>query len=186
MKKFALATVLALAALGASAADLRLEYNDLDGKNGTASSTTYELGIKEAINQNFAADIVVKQNRVDNTDALSNRVEAGLTGTLPLGPLTGYTRVALGEKYTSGSAGYGYYSVEPGVIAPIAVFPGLSASIGYRFQDTFNDSRADLTRTWRTKLGYDINKSNNVYIGYDVQRGDSDANITKVGYIHKF
>jgi hypothetical protein len=185
MKKIALATVLALAATLASAVEVRLEGQNAQGENGTASQTVYELGIKEAINKNFAADVAVKQYRTDNTNALANRVEAGLTGSTQLyGPVNGYTRVALGEKYVSGQAGYSYYSVEPGVAA--AVGAGVTASLGWRYQNAFNDSHNDQTRTWRAKLGYDLTANDNVYVGYDYQRGDSDQNITKVGYIHRF
>jgi len=187
MKKFALATVLALAAFSASAVEVKLEAQNSVGQNGTADQTVYELGLKEKINENFAGDIVVKNYRTDNTNALSTRYEAGLTGTAGLyGPVSGYTRVAIGEKYTSGSDGYSYYSIEPGVASPLVFVPGLSASLGYRFQSAFGSGHNDTTRTWRTKLGYDLTKLDNVYIGYDVQRGDSEANIAKVGYVHKF
>ena len=98
--------------------------------------------------------------------------------------MNGYVRGAIGEKYASGSAGYGYYSVEPGVAAALGY--GFSAQLGWRFQDAFNDSHNDTTRTWRAKLGYDVTKNDNVYVGYDRQRGDSEQNIAKVGYVHKF
>lgn len=188
MRKFALATVLALAAFGATAAEVRLEAQDADGKNGTASQSVYELSVKQAINTNFAGDLTVKQYRTDGTHALANRVEAGVTASngYKLGiPFTAYTRVALGEKYASGSAGYSYYSVEPGVAVPVAS-TGATASLGYRFQNAFSDSQNDLTRTWRAKLGYDVTKSDNIYVGFDRVRGDSEQNVTKVGYIHKF
>jgi hypothetical protein len=186
MKKITLSVLLALSALTATAVEVRLEAQDANGTKGTAGQTVYEIGIKESINKNFAGDIVVKNYRTDNTDVLSTRYEAGLTGSLPIGPISGYTRVAVGEKYVSGNGGFGYYSVEPGVNAPITFVPGLSLGLGYRFQSAFNDNQNDTTRTWRTKLGYDLNKSNTVYVGYDSQRGDSNQNITKVGYIHRF
>ena len=184
MRKFALATVLAMAAVSASAVEVRLEGQDADGKNGTASQTVYEASVKQAINKNFAGDLTVKQYRTDGTHALANRVEAGVTASNTYGNFTPYTRVALGEKYASGSSGYGYYSVEPGVA--VAVFPAVTASLGYRFQNAFNDSHDDLTRTWRAKVGYDLTKADTVYVGFDRQRGDSEQNTTKVGYIHRF
>ena len=185
MKKIALATVLALAATLASAVEVRIEGADADGKNGTVSQNVFEGSVKQSINNNFAGDVTFKQYRDDNTHNLANRIEAGVTGSTALyGPVTGYTRVALGEKYASGSTGYGYYSIEPGVSAGLGY--GLTASLGWRFQDAFNDSHNDTTRTWRTKLGYDINPANTVYVGFDRQRGDSEQNITKVGYVHRF
>ena len=185
MKKIALATVLALAATLASAVEVRLEGQDADGKNGTASQTVFEGSVKQSINNNFAGDVTFKQYRTDGTNALANRIEAGLTGTAGLyGPVNGYVRGALGEKYASGSAGYGYYSVEPGVAAALGY--GFSAQLGWRFQSAFNDANNDTTRTWRAKLGYDVTKADTLYVGYDRQRGDSEQNIAKVGYIHRF
>ena len=187
MRKILIASVLALAAMSASAVELRLEAQDANGQNGTASQTVYELGVKQSINANFAGDLAVKQYRADTTNALANRVEAGLTGTMPLySIINGYTRVAIGENYISGASGYSYYSVEPGVSAAIKYMPGTTVSLGYRYQDAFNSGHNDLTRTVRAKVGYDITKNNNVYIGYDSQRGDADQNITKIGYIHRF
>ena len=184
MRKFALATLLAFAAFSASAVEVKLEAQNSAGQNGTADQTVYEFGLKEKINSNFAGDVIVKNYRTDGTDVLSTRYEAGLTGTAPAGPVGLYTRVAVGEKYTSGSDGFSYYSVEPGVSVP--VIQGVSASLGYRFQDAFGSGHSDTTRTWRSKVSYDINKTSTVYLGYDSQRGDSDANITKVGYVHRF
>jgi hypothetical protein len=186
MKKFTLAAILALATLTASAAEISLEAQDANGQGTTASQTVYQIGVKESITKNFAGDITFKNYRTNNTDILSTRYEAGLTGSVPVGPVSAYTRVAVGEKFTSGSGGFSYYSVEPGVVAPVAFVPGLAVSLGYRFQDAFADNKADTTRTWRSKLGYDLTKTSTVYVGYDQQRGDSQQNITKVGYIHSF
>jgi hypothetical protein len=187
MKKFALATLLAFAAFSASAVEVKLEAQNSVGQNGTADQTVYEFGLKEKINNNFAGDIVIKNYRTDGTDALATRYEAGVTGNATLyGPVSGYTRVAVGEKYKSGSSGFSYYSVEPGISVPVAIVPGMAASLGYRYQDAFGSGHSDETRTWRSKVSYDINKTSTVYLGYDSQRGDSDANITKVGYVHRF
>lgn len=188
MRKFALATLLALAVGSASAVEVRLEAQDADGKNGTASQNVGELSVKQAINSNFAGDITVKQYRTDGTHDLATRTEIGVTGSngYKLGvPFTAYTRVALGEKFASGSTGYGYYSVEPGVAVPVGA-TGATASLGYRFQNAFNDSHNDLTRTWRAKVGYDLTKNDNVYVGFDRIRGDSEQNVTRLGYIHRF
>lgn len=186
MKKIALATVLALAVFGATAAEVKLEAQNSVGQNGTADQQVYEFGFKENINKNFAGDVVIKNYRTDGTDVLSTRYEAGITASNTYGLFTPYTRVAIGEKTTSGSAGYGYYSVEPGVSVPLSYLPGTSVQVGYRYQDAFTSGHNDLTRTWRTKVGYDLTKTSNVYVGYDVQRGDSQANIAKIGYVHKF
>ena len=87
MKKFALATLLALAAFSASAVEVKLEAQNSVGQNGTADQRVYEFGLKEKINNNFAGDVIVKNYRTDGTNALSTRYEAGLTGTAPVGPV---------------------------------------------------------------------------------------------------
>lgn len=183
MKKIALATILALAATMATAAEVRLEAQDANGTQGTAGQRVYELGVKESISNNIAGDIVVKNYRTDNTNTLSTRYEAGLTATTSVGVVSPYARVAVGEKYVSGANGFSYYSVEPGVgvkQGPVGV------SLGWRYQTAFSDSQNDETRTWRAKLGYDVTKSDTVYVGYDRQRGDSNQNITKIGLVHRF
>lgn len=185
MKKLVLATALLLAASLASAVEVRLEGQDADGKNGTASQSVYELSVKESINKNFAGDVTVKQYRTDGTNALANRVEAGLTGTAALyGPVNGYVRGAIGEKYASGSSGYGYYSIEPGVAAALGY--GLTAQLGWRYQTAFSDNQNDQTHAWRVKLGYDVTKSDNVYVGFDRVRGDTEQNVARLGYVHRF
>lgn len=188
MKKLALAAVLALAATMASAVEVRVEGQDADGKNGSVSQNVYELSVKEAINKNFAGDVTVKQYRTDGTNALANRVEAGVTASngYTLGvPFTAYTRVALGQKFVNNAGSFGYYSIEPGVAVPVAS-TGATVSLGYRFQSAFNDDQNDTTRAWRAKLGYDVTKSDNVYVGFDRVRGDTDQNVARLGYIHRF
>ena len=184
MKKIALATLLALAVGSASAVEVRLEGQDANGKNGTASQNVVEFSVKESINKNFAGDVTFKQYRTDGTHALANRVEAGVTASNTYGILTPYTRVAVGEKYSSGATGYGYWSAEPGL--GVALGSGLTASLGWRYQNAFSDSQNDLTRTWRAKVGYDVTSKDNVYVGFDQIRGDSEQNVAKVGYIHRF
>jgi predicted porin len=118
---------------------------------------------------------------------LATRIEAGLTASETFNAgvaVTPYVRGALGEKFVSGSSSFTYYSVEPGVAA--ALGNGVSASLGWRFQDAVDNNKNDQTRTWRAKLGYDIAKNSTVYIGYDIQRGDSDQNIAKIGFVQRF
>lgn len=185
MKKFALATLLALVAVTASAVEVRVEGADADGKNGSPNQNIYELSVKESINKNFAGDLTVNQSRTEGTHALANRTEAGVTASTSYAGSTPYARVAIGQKFINNQNSFGYYSIEPGVSVPVAT-TGATVSLGYRFREAFNDNNADTTRTWRAKLGYDINSTNNVYVGYDRERGDTQQNITKVGYIHAF
>jgi len=187
MKKIVLASLMSLVAFSALAAEVRIEGQNAQGQNGTADQRVFELGVKESFTSNLAGDLVVKNYQTDNTNTLATRIEGGLTASQTFNAgvaVTPYVRGAIGEKFVSGSTGFSYYSVEPGVSA--ALGNGVSASLGWRFQDAFDSAKNDQTRTWRAKLGYDIAKNSTVYIGYDVQRGDSDQNITKVGFVQRF
>ena len=168
----------------ASAADVGLEYKNYNGVNGGADAEAYSLFVAGQVANGIKADVKFQSKQDDGTKALSNRLEAGLTGTTELyGPVSGYIRGAVGEKFTNGND-YGYYSIEPGVAAKLG--HGFGASLGWRYRDAFNDANGDQTRTWRAKVGYDLTKQDNVYIGYDRQRGDSEYNAWRIGYVRSF
>lgn len=185
--------ILSIAALLATsnvfAASATLEYQNIDGIQNTPNNQrNVNLTVKEAINKNFTGDVQLSNtwNNTNTSDAASSfRAEGGLTGSTALiGPFSGYTRVAVGQKFTT-TTNYSYYSVEPGITAPIGA--GFSAKVGYRFRSAFDPSaNADTTRTTRLGLGYEINKGNAVGVGYDMQRGDSNQNIVKVNYTRNF
>jgi hypothetical protein len=96
-----------------------------------------------------------------------------------------YTRAAIGEKFTN-TSNFSYYSVEPGVTAPIGS-TGLTARVGYRFRNAFDPSaNADTTRTWRAGLSYDLTKKDTIGVRYDRVRGDSNADGIAVNYTRSF
>jgi hypothetical protein len=187
MKKIFAILALAVSS-GAFAATATLEYQDINGVQNTPSDQrNINLTVKEAINANFAGDVQLSNtwNNTATSDAASSfRAEGGLTGSTALvGPLGGYTRVAVGQKFTT-TTNFTYYSVEPGVTMPLGA--GFSAKVGYRFRNAFDTANNDTTRTWRAGLGYDINKNNAIGVGYDQVRGDSNQNIIKVSYTRGF
>ena len=188
MKKYIMATLVALSMMGAaSAAEISFEGQKQNGVEGAKDAVNYQLMVKQDFTKNFAGDVSVLQNLEDTTNALTTRLEAGATGQFPVtSGVSAYVRGAVGEKYTN-TTNWSYYSVEPGVVADI---PSTNAkvSLGWRFRDAFRDSTAinDTTRTWRAKLGYDLTKQDNIYIGYDYMRGDQKADIYRVGYARSF
>ena len=185
MKKIALATLLVIMAATAGAVEVGGEYQNFGGKNGTASANNYQVFVKENLNNNFTVDAKATQGIAKTNDGISNSsMETGLTGKYNLGPVTPYTRIGLGEWYRT-TGNFTYYSVEPGVVVPVST-TGLSASVGYRFRDGVRDSNEFTTRTWRAKIGYDLTKTDKVYVGYDRMRGDVKANVSMVGYSHSF
>lgn len=188
MKKYLLATLVAFTMIGtASATEVSVEGQRWDGKKGDANQTAGQLMVKQDVTKNFSADLSVTQNVVDNTNALSTRLELGSTGQYAFVPgVSAYVRGAVGEKYTN-TTNFGYYSVEPGVVADVAN-TGAKVSLGWRYRDSFNDSNInkDQTRTWRSKVSYDVTKVDTVYVGYDNMRGDQRADIWRVGYTRSF
>jgi len=100
MKKIAIASLALFASL-AFAGSVTLEGQDQLGDKGAKNSTNYQLTVKESINNTFAADVGFTNYQQNKTEALSTRLETGVTGSFPVGPVGVYTRVAVGEKYTS-------------------------------------------------------------------------------------
>jgi hypothetical protein len=185
MKKILAILAMATISSGVFAATAQLEYQDFSGKSGTANSQEGKLTVKEEINKNFAGDVAFSQNWKDNNGGLSSRMETGLTGTYPVAGIGLYTRAAIGEKFTN-TSNFGYYSVEPGVTAPIGS-TGVTARVGYRFRNAFDPSaNADTTRTWRAGLSYDLTKKDTIGVRYDRTRGDTNANGIAVNYTRGF
>jgi hypothetical protein len=190
MKKIALATLLALVAVTASAVEVGVEFQNQLGKNNGPKSDNYQLSVKQAVNDNFAVDVktltVVGKSDNAETGLSSSQLEAGVTGKYnAMGLATPYVRIGLGERYTT-TTNYSYYSIEPGVNIPVAS-TGVTATVAWRYRAPFDqDANQWETRTWRAALGYNITKADNVYVGYDRMRGDTQAGLTRVGYAHSF
>lgn len=183
MKKI-IATVAMLAFAGlASAVTVTVEGQDVKGDNGAANSNAYKFAVNEQVTKSIAVDVSTTQSVTDGTNALSNRLEAGVTGFMPVGPFTAYTRVALGEKYTNGS-NYGYYSVEPGVI--YKVNDRLSVKAGYRFRDDVKTAVHDQTRTARIGVSYALTAKDTIGVRYDRLRGDSATHSYNFAYTRGF
>ena len=180
--------ILAILALAftssAFAASVGVEYQNINGVNGGSDQKAYELNVKENFNKNFAGDVKFTNTVTDGTNALTTRLEAGVTAQNTYGAFTPYTRLGLGQKF-SNTTDFTYYSVEPGVKAAIGS-TGLTARVGWRFRNAFNTANNDTTRTWRAGLDYALTPKDTVGLGYDSVRGDSQQNIVKVNYSRSF
>jgi hypothetical protein len=186
MKKIAIAT-LVLAAFGANAADSFTVEGQHINNNGAAAQSQAVLGIKKDINSMFAGDLAFSNAQTEGTNALSTRLEAGVTGTIPLvSGINGYTRVALGQKYTN-TTNFTYYSIEPGVTAAVPGVAGLTAKVGYRWRSA-DDAGAynDQTHTMRYTLSYALTKVDSIGVRYDRVKGDNDQKIWAVAYTRGF
>jgi hypothetical protein len=188
MKKIALATILAIAATSSFAASINLQYQNQEGKDGTANSNAYVITVRENITKNFAGDVQATTTVRESTGGLSSqRLELGGTGAVALAPSLPfglYTRVAVGQRFNT-TSNFSYYSVEPGVTMPFGK-TGLSARVGWRYRTAFDSANADETRTWRAGLNYAITKTDAVGIRYDSVRGDTNQNTVAVGYTRSF
>ena len=143
--------------------------------------------LSESINSTFSVHTQLSSTQTDNTNAVSTRLEVGGTATVPLyGPVLGYTKVAYGEKYST-SGQFQYYSVEPGVSAPIGN-TGLTAKVGYRFRTAVSDPNVnkDTTQTVRVGVAYAINKEHAVGFRFDKITGDSRQDGYNVFYTRSF
>jgi len=185
MKK--ILAILAMAISGSVyAASATVEYQDQTGVNGTADSSLYLLSVSENINKNFVGGITMNYAAKDSTGAISSsRIEGSVTGKTTIGIFSPYTRVGVGQKFTS-TTNYSYYSVEPGVTAPLGN-TGLTARLGYRYRTAFDSTaNADTTNTWRVGMSYALSKQDAVGVRYDQIRGDTNQNNVAFNYTRSF
>jgi long-subunit fatty acid transport protein len=184
MKKIVTTAALMAATSLATAASITVEGQVQTGDRGARDSTNYALSVQQSLNKTFAADVGVTTFQQDGTKALSNRLEAGVTGTRPVGPISLYTRVAIGEKFSNGSD-FAYYSVEPGVVYNFT--DKLSGKVGYRFRNGFGDNgNLDTTHTARAGVSYAVTKQDSVGVRYDQVRGDAFNHSVNFAYTRSF
>lgn len=174
MKKLAIATLVALS-VSAYAGDTVTVEGQRINNAGAAAQQQYVLGVKKDFGK-FAGDVSFANAQTEGTNALSTRLEAGATVSGPVGL---YARAAIGQKY-SNTADFNYYSVEPGITAPIGF--GLTAKVGYRWRSAVDTANNDQTHTMRYAVAYALNKTDAVAVKYDRVQGDSNQKIVSVAY----
>lgn len=144
------------------------------------------FSLSESINNTFSVHTQLSSNQTDNTNAVSTRLEVGGTATTKLfGSVSGYTKVAVGQRYsTSGS--FTYYSIEPGVSVPLS--SSLTAKVGYRYRTAAENANVnkDTTDTVRAGVTYAINKKDAVGFRFDRVTGDSRQDGYNVFYSRSF
>ena len=191
MKKLLAILAMATISSGAFAASATIEYENINGvQNTPTDQRNINLTVRENINANFVGDVQLSNTAnvgSNNNDAASSfRAETGLTGLYDVPYAKLYTRVAIGQKYTT-STNFTYYSVEPGVIVPFGT-TGLSAKVGYRFRTAMTNENTynDTTDTARIGLAYDITKKDQVAVRFDRIRGDVQQNAWNFNYTRGF
>jgi len=184
MKKYVFILAMLMAGVVNAGGFGSVEYSSRDGVDGTADARATKVTMGTDLNQTFKADFSLRQKTNTDNDLSDNRLEAGLTGSLPMGHgLSTYGRVSVGEKFKS-STNYSYYGVEPGI--KYAVTPALAVKLGYRYRAALDGDNADTTRSWRTGVEYAFTKNYFVGVGYDQVRGDSNYNAMNASIGFKF
>ena len=184
MKKYLVMAALLAASSAFAGGFGSIEYSSRDGVDSTADARATKVTMGTDLNKVFKADFSLRQKTDTDNDLSDTRLEAGLTGSVPVvGGLSAYTRVGVGEKFKS-STNYSYYSVEPGV--KYAVTPSLSVKAGYRHRAAIDSANADTTRAYRIGAEYALTKNYFVGVGYDRVRGDSDYNAMNASFGFKF
>jgi hypothetical protein len=183
MKKIFAILSLAVSGLAVAGDSVTLESQHINNV-GSNAQQVYLLGVKKEINQNLAGDVLISNAVTDNTNALSTRIEAGATVSAPLyGIVNGYSRVALGQKY-SNTTNFSYYSIEPGVSVP---FGPVTAKVGWRYRTAADaGTNNDQTHTMRYTLAYAVTNVDTVAVRYDRVNGDNDQKIWTLNYTRGF
>ena len=183
MKKLLITSLLALASFTAAAGNVTMEYSGVQGLNGGKDATGYLFQVSETVAKNLDASAQMLTTQTSGTNSLGSRVEVGLTPKLPTAFGSLYTKVALGEKLTSGGPKE-YYSVEPGVV--VRVNKDISVRAGYRYRAAFNSAIHDTTRTERLGVSYALTKKDSLNVRFDRVRGDNIQNSWNMAYTRSF
>jgi hypothetical protein len=182
--------ILAILALAASSSVFAVDSFTIEGSNvdnaQSANQRQYNLTVRKDFVEKLTGDIQFQNTQADGTNALTTRVETGLSYVQPIGHSGGlYIRAATGEKFSNTSSNY-YYSVEPGATYTIGQ-TGLTARVGYRYRSAYDPNKYnDQTNTMRYGLSYALTKKDYVGVRYDRVNGDADQKIYAVNYTRVF
>jgi len=174
MKKIVIATLALMSSL-AFAGTATIEGSKVNGLEGSKDALSTNFAISETVNKTFSVHTQLTSQQSDGTNAVTTRLEVGGTATTPIyGPVTGYAKLAVGQKFsTAGSGQFTYYSIEPGLSVPLS--SSLTAKVGYRFRTAAENANVnkDTTDTVRVGVSYALNKQHAVGFRFDRMTGDS-------------
>ena len=172
MKKIVIATLALMSSL-AFAGTATFEGSKVNGLDGAKDAVSSNFAISGTVNKTFSVLTQLTSQQSDGTNAVSTRLEVGGIATVPVyGPVSGYARVAVGQKFSTAGQ-FTYYSIEPGVTVPLT--SSLTAKVGYRFRTAADNPNVnkDTTDTVRVGVSYALNKEHAVGVRYDRMTGDS-------------
>ena len=181
MKKLIALAMFLVAGVASAQSFVSVEGQYADALSGNNQvGTAFTVGTKAT--DNLAVDLKSEFLNTESTNIQTSRLEAGVTGSAPVGPVTGYVRVGYGEKFTNGNR-FDYYSVEPGIRVPAGQG---SVKLGYRYRTALDSVNADTTRTWRVGYSHPLTKTIDLGVGYEASRGDKEYNGYLLGLTAKF
>ena len=183
MKKNIAILALALSSSVFAGDSATVEYQNLN-TNGSADQKNLGLTVKHEFSTKVTGDLGISSTVTEGTGALSTRMEAGSTYTIPVAiGVSGYVRCAMGQKFTN-TSDFTYYSVEPGVSAPVGP---VTVKAGLRYRSSTNPAiNNDQTHTARLGVSYAVSKQDTVGVRYDRVRGDAVQNVLAVNYTRNF
>lgn len=182
MKKLLAILTLAMIGVSAQAGTFIVEYSPTQGI-GRPDGTAYLIKVGESISKNVELDFQMVTAQTDGTNAVSTRLETGLTPRWDFGPGKFYTKFALGRKLDA-RGNKDYYGVEPGYILPLT--NRASIRYGFRYRDGIGDDLGERTDTHRLGVEYKLTKFDALNVRFDRQRGDSNQNSWNFAYIRRF
>jgi hypothetical protein len=185
LKQKLLLTLL-LAAGAASAQTLSIGYTSITTDAGAQESrnSLSVRGIKLATSS-LSGDIGYSATTKEASNALSNRIELGVSNSVKLGDFRVGARVATGWKLVSNKETTSYYAIEPFVGAVIPNTP-LDVRVGYRWRDAYSSDVSDSSNTARLAVGYKLSKKDRLTLGYDKLTGNGAGTQTTVAYSRTF
>jgi hypothetical protein len=186
LKLIAAASLVAFSALANAQSSVTATYGVKDTTaTPSVQSHVMNMSVKTRAFTNVDLDVGINTETADVARTVTNRYEVGAsTGYDVTNIFRGDVRLATGIKQKSGSADYGYYSVEPGISAK---FGDISTRVAYRYRTAYDSNvNADTSQTMRYSVGYALTKKDAIRLGYDVQSGDGANKQTTIAYTRSF
>lgn len=180
-----LATMLSSAAMAENGVNFEFERErGVDSPN--TMSNTFKVAPYVKLDNGVKLDLQVGASRDDgNNQQLSDSVMVRVEKMWPIGT-TGLKlggRIGIGEKFAT-AKDFSFYSTE--AKASYSVTDVLLVKAALRYRNAFDTSNNYETVTWRTGLGYNVTKKDEVELHYFQKRGDSDANGVILEFTHAF
>jgi len=173
---------------------------EFERERGTQSPNTMSNTIKVApyikFDNGVKADIMFAGSKDDgqvkgSNNPLENQIEARVQKMWEIGyGVKAGARVSVGEMVNGvyNSAGtsqtFAYYTIEPK--ASYGLTKDLSLAAAWRYRNSFNDTYAYQTRTWKVGADYALTKKDEIGARYLVKRGDFNSNGVELTYSRAF